>query len=89
MIEQCKARGSAVLLCGIIAPTNFGPTYTKEFDAIFPELAKKFNIPFYPFFLQGVLGQPGMTLEDGLHPNKQGVDKIVQDILPSVLDILR
>ncbi len=89
MINQTLASGSDLLLCGMTAPLNFGPVYKKQFDAIFPELAKEFNIPLYPFFLQGVLGKPDLTQDDGLHPNLQGVDEIVRRILPVVEDILQ
>jgi len=89
MINQCLDTGSAVLLCGITAPINFGPAYKKQFDRIFPELAQKSNIPLYPFFLQGILDNPELTLDDGLHPNNQGVETIVTNILPMVKRILQ
>jgi len=89
MILQCLETGSAVLLCGITAPINFGPVYKKDFDRIFPELAQKINIPLYPFFLEGVLNNPALTLDDGLHPNVQGIEIIVNNILPLVQRILQ
>src|SRR6202035_5198788 len=48
------ARGIAVLLCGMVAPPNYGSDYSARFNAIYPELAKPFGVPLYPFFLQGV-----------------------------------
>ena len=89
MIKQGLEAGAALLLCGMTAPTNFGPAYKKDFDAIFPELAKEFNVPLYPFFLQGILGNTDLTLNDGLHPSALGVDEIVRRILPVIKNILQ
>ena len=60
------------------------PTIQNAFDAIFPHLAGKYDVPLYPFFLDGVADQPGLQLEDGMHPNAKGVDKMVERILPTV-----
>ncbi|RVA43812.1 SGNH/GDSL hydrolase family protein, partial [Mesorhizobium sp. M7A.F.Ca.CA.004.09.1.2] len=67
---------------------NLGPDYQNAFDAIFPDLAKKYDVVLYPFFLDGVAGQPGMQLEDGLHPSVEGVDQIVERILPTVEKVI-
>ena len=56
---------------------KFGPAYKATFDAIYPTLAAKDNIPRYPFFLQGVFGHPRLMLSDGKHPNAAGVRRIV------------
>ena len=84
MIVSLKARGIKVLLAGMLAPRNNGIDYTREFDAIFERLAAKHQIPLYPFFLQGVMGVPGMTLPDQMHPSRAGVEKVVASILPLV-----
>jgi acyl-CoA thioesterase-1 len=84
MLGRLKGRKIAVLLAGMRAAPNLGPDYQNAFDAIFPDLAKKYDLALYPFFLDGVAGQPGMQLEDGLHPNAQGVDQMVERILPTV-----
>jgi acyl-CoA thioesterase-1 len=73
-----------VLLAGMRAAPNLGADYLTAFDAIFPDLAAKYGVPLYPFFLDGVAGQPGLQLEDGLHPNARGVDLMVERILPTV-----
>ncbi|RUY17051.1 arylesterase, partial [Mesorhizobium sp. M7A.F.Ca.US.005.03.2.1] len=67
---------------------NLGPDYQSAFDAIFPDLAKKYDVALYPFFLDGVAGQPGMQLEDGLHPSARGVDQMVERILPAVEKVI-
>jgi acyl-CoA thioesterase-1 len=84
MLGKLKERRIAVLLAGMRAAPNLGADYQNTFDAIFPDLAKKYEIALYPFFLDGVAGQPGMQLEDGLHPSPQGVDQMVERILPTV-----
>ncbi|KQU92181.1 acyl-CoA thioesterase [Mesorhizobium sp. Root695] len=84
MLGKLKERKIAVLLAGMRAAPNLGPDYQNAFDAIFPDLAKKYGVALYPFFLDGVAGQPGMQLEDGLHPNAQGVSQMVERILPTV-----
>ena len=66
------------------AASNLGPDYRKAFDAIYPDLAQTYGVPLYPFFLDGVAADPKLNQQDGLHPNKAGVEKIVAEILPSV-----
>ncbi|TIW30786.1 MAG: arylesterase, partial [Mesorhizobium sp.] len=63
---------------------NLGADYPSSFDAIFPKLAEKFGVPLYPFFLEGVAGDATFQLEDGLHPNAKGIDRMVEHILPEV-----
>lgn len=84
MLGKLKQRNIAVLLAGMRAAPNLGADYQTTFDAIFPNLAAKYGVPLYPFFLDGVAGQPGLQLEDGLHPNARGVDVMVERILPTV-----
>lgn len=84
ILHRLKERNIAVLLCGMVAAPNFGPDYQKAFDAIYPDLAKQFGVPLYPFFLDGVAGDRSLNQEDGIHPTAAGVDIIVDRILPSV-----
>ncbi|MER9630571.1 arylesterase [Mesorhizobium sp. M0296] len=84
MLAKLKQRKIAVLLAGMRAAPNLGADYQNAFDAIFPRLAEKYGVPLYPFFLEGIAGQSVLQLEDGLHPNARGVDRIVEGILPSV-----
>jgi acyl-CoA thioesterase-1 len=84
ILTRLKARNIAVLLCGMLAPPNFGPDYAAQFNAIYPDLAKKFDVPLYPFFLEGVAGDARLNKKDGIHPTAEGVDAIVRGILPSV-----
>ena len=84
ILTRLKARKIAVLLCGMVAPPNYGADYAARFNAIYPELAKSFGVPLYPFFLEGVAADAKLNQPDGLHPTAQGVDAIVKNILPSV-----
>ena len=86
MIQECLETGARVILAGMRAPVNWGEAYRKEFEKVFPELAQKYGLPLYPFFLEGVITNPALLLEDGLHPNAGGVERIVDGILPLVLD---
>ncbi len=84
IIEALRARDIPVLLAGMQAPPNLGPRYGEAFNAIFPALAKQHDILLYPFFLDGVAAEPDLNQADGIHPTAEGIDIIVQRILPSV-----
>ena len=84
ILARLKARGIAVLLCGMVTPPNYGSDYSARFNAIYPDLAKSFGVPLYPFFLEGVATQARLNQADGLHPTAEGVDVIVKNILPTV-----
>jgi acyl-CoA thioesterase-1 len=84
ILTRLKARKIAVLLCGMLAPPNYGSDYASRFDAIYPDLSKSFGVPLYPFFLDGVAGNARLNQADGIHPTAEGVDLIVKNILPDV-----
>jgi acyl-CoA thioesterase I len=84
ILTQLKARKIAVLICGMLAPPNYGPEYAARFNAIYPELSKSFGVPLYPFFLEGVAAEAKLNQPDGLHPTAEGIDVIVKNILPMV-----
>jgi acyl-CoA thioesterase-1 len=84
ILTRLQARKIAVLLCGMVAPPNYGADYSARFNAIYPDLAKTFAVPLYPFFLEGVATDAKLNQGDGLHPTAEGVDLIVKNILPTV-----
>ncbi|MGB6396067.1 MAG: arylesterase [Bradyrhizobium sp.] len=84
VVSRLKARRIAVMLCGMLAPPNYGQDYAARFNTIYPDLAKKFDVPLYPFFLAGVAADPKLNQADGIHPTAEGVDIIVANILPTV-----
>jgi acyl-CoA thioesterase-1 len=84
IVRRLKARKIAVMLCGMLAPPNYGEDYAAKFNTIYPDLAKKFDVPLYPFFLDGVAADPKLNQADGIHPTAEGVDIIVTKMLPTV-----
>jgi len=88
IISRLRDRNIEVLLAGMLAPRNLGPAYIEAFDAIYPTLARRHDIEFYPFFLDGVALDPALNLDDGLHPNRQGIIEISHRMLPSVERLL-
>jgi acyl-CoA thioesterase-1 len=88
ILNRMKAKGVVPLLTGMLAPRNLGVEYSTAFDGIYRELAKKHDVLLYPFFLFDVVGKRDLTLDDGLHPNKQGVARIVEQIVPIVEELL-
>ena len=88
ILEKLRTRDLPVLLAGIYAPPNLGRAYEAAFNRIFPELAGKYEVPLYPFFLEGVAAEPALNQADGMHPNAEGVAVIVQRITPYVIRLI-
>lgn len=88
IIQHLQQRKLPVMLAGMKAPRNLGEDYTTAFDAIYPRLAEKYHVPLYPFFLEGVAADAKYNLPDMLHPNPAGVDVIVRNITPQVIEFL-
>lgn len=84
VLDKLKSTHVKVLLTGMHAQRNLGADYVKEFDAIYPRLAKDYNVLFYPFFLDGVALNPKLNQADGMHPNPAGVKVVVARMLPIV-----
>jgi acyl-CoA thioesterase-1 len=82
ILEKLKQRNVQVILAGMLAPPNMGNDYAQKFNAIFPRLAEKYDVPLYPFFLDGVATVKSLQLADGEHPNTEGVAKMVEGFLP-------
>lgn len=88
ILKRLSERHIAVLLCGMRAAPNMGADYGRDFERIYPELAAKYGVLLYPFFLDGVAAALTLTQPDGMHPNPAGVGVIVQRILPKVAELL-
>lgn len=84
IIKRLQARKIAVMLVGMLAPRNYGPDFAAKFDPIYAELSKAYDVPLYPFFLDGVAAEAKLNQADGLHPTAEGIDVIVGRTLPSV-----
>ncbi len=88
ILQRLADRRITVLLAGMRAAPNMGVDYAREFEAIYPELAAKFDVLFYPFFLDGIASESRLNQRDGLHPTNAGVDAIVSRILPKVEELV-
>ena len=89
MITGFQKRNIPVLLIGILAPPNMGGDFGKRFNEIYPRLAKKHGVPLYPFFLDGVVMDQSLQLEDRMHPNTKGIAVMVEKTLPTVEDFIK
>ncbi|MFY9969991.1 MAG: arylesterase [Roseiarcus sp.] len=89
ILDKAKAAHLPTLIAGMRAAPNLGPEYAHAFDAIYPALAGATGASLYPFFLDGVAGDPALNQPDGLHPTAAGAAAIVNRILPSVEELLR
>lgn len=88
MLEKINAAGAKVLILGMLAPPNWGESYGRAFNQIFPELARTHDAVLYPFFLEGVAMKPELNQPDGLHPNERGVAVLVERIGPVVAGLI-
>lgn len=88
MLTEFGKRDIPVLIAGMYAAPNLGARYGGEFNRIFPDLAREYGAGLYPFFLAGVAGDRRLALPDGVHPNFQGIKKMVSGITPHVLRAL-
>ena len=88
MIDQSIAKGARVVLAGMKILPNYGPRYTNDFAKVYVDLAKKNNISFVPFILEGIGGIPAMMQADGIHPNEQAQPVIVNNVWPYLNEIL-
>jgi acyl-CoA thioesterase-1 len=88
ILKRLQAKGLPVLLAGMQAPRNMGKDYVEEFSAVYRDLAARYDVVFYPFFLDGLVGDASLFQGDGLHPNARGVTKIVDGIMPKVEELL-
>jgi acyl-CoA thioesterase-1 len=84
ILAEFDKQGIPVLVAGMLAAPNLGPDYRRRYEAIFPALARKYDAELYPFILQGVAGNRALLLGDGVHPNFEGIKRMVTGILPTV-----
>ncbi len=89
MLAILQKRKIPVLLAGMKATSGLGKKYGAEFDAIYPALAQKYHVLYYPFFLKGVWDKTALRLPGNIHPNVRGVGVIVDNILPAVKELLK
>lgn len=77
ILKELKARKIPVLLMGMRAPPNLGAEFQREFDAIYPALAKEYGAALVPFFLEAVYDKPDLLQDDKIHPTARGIEELV------------
>lgn len=88
ILDRFGEENIPVLLAGMRASPSLGSDYVTAYEAVFPELAQRYGTAFYPFFLDGVAADAALNQSDGMHPNAEGVRRIVSAIAPSVEALL-
>jgi acyl-CoA thioesterase I len=84
MMDELKKREIPIVLTGMLAAPNLGQDYAGAFNGLFPQLAKQYNAPLYPFFLDGVVADKALMLPDNIHPNAKGISRVVEGLSPLV-----
>lgn len=88
VLDTLQAKHIPVLLSGMYAPPNLGEDYEKQFRAVFDTLGQRPGLIYDPFFLQGVAADPALNQADHLHPNPEGVKRVVARLQPLVAKLL-
>ena len=88
IIKIAQKKNIKIILAGMVAPDSHGKKYKKKFDAIYPKLAKKYNLVLIPFLLEGVALNPSLNQQDGIHPNKDGTIKVSETIEKSIINMI-
>jgi acyl-CoA thioesterase-1 len=88
LIGELKKSGAKVLLAGITLPRNYGAEYIREFDRMYPELAKKHGVKLLPFLLEGVALRKELMLADALHPNAEGNKMVARTVMGALVEML-
>lgn len=86
---QERQPNAVIVLAGMLAPPNMGPDYTEAFAGLFQSLVEEFELPFIPFLLEGVAGEPALNLPDGIHPNPKGQQIIAQTVWRELEPVLK
>jgi acyl-CoA thioesterase-1 len=84
ILAELKRRNIRLLISGMVAAPNLGADYARSFNTIYPDLARAHGATLQPFFLEGVAGDRGLNQPDGIHPNLEGVKRMVLGIAPRV-----
>jgi acyl-CoA thioesterase-1 len=89
ILGRLQARHIPAMLVGLKAPGAIGSGYAREFDAVFPDLARARGVRLYPNLLAGVIGEPALNQGDGVHPNARGARIIAGKLAPMVAAVLK
>jgi acyl-CoA thioesterase-1 len=88
IVERARATGARVLLLGMKLPPNYGVDYVRDFEALYPAIARELDVALVPFMLEGVGGHAELNLPDGLHPNEEGQKRVAENVLPYLRALL-
>ena len=88
IVQKTLRSGARVLLAGMRVPPNYGAAYTRDFAAVFPEVARRLNVPLVPFLLEGVAAEVRFNQGDGIHPNAEGQRRIADHVWPHLRPLL-
>jgi len=86
---KMKYPGAKIIVAGMKVPPNMGADYAKQFNATFPELAKKNQAALIPFILEGVGGVRELNLPDGIHPTAKGHERVAANVWQVLEPVLR
>ena len=89
ILEILRERNIQILLAGMLSQETYGKKYKKKFDAIYPELANTHKVAFLPFLLEGIALNPKLNLDDGKHPNSEGVKLISKNLENQLINLLK
>jgi len=89
IVRKAKAAGARVLVTGQKIPTNYGPDYTRAFEALYPKIAKEEGAAFLPFLLEGVAMVPSLNQADGIHPTPEGQAIVAENVAAALEPIVR
>jgi acyl-CoA thioesterase-1 len=88
IIKIAQSKEIEIILAGMLAPTSHGIEYKKNFDQIYLNLSKRYDLKLIPFLLEGVAFNPSLNLNDGMHPNKEGIVVISKTLKKSILNYI-
>ena len=89
MITLSRKAGAKVVLLGILMPPNYGPAYTREFRDVYVDLARRYQLPFLPFLLEGIAQDRELLQADGKHPKAEGEPKVLDNVWTKLVPLLK
>ncbi|WP_024459922.1 arylesterase [Marinimicrobium sp. LS-A18] len=89
MIQLSREQGAEVVLLGMQIPPNYGPRYTDQFTAVYPQLAQEEDVPLVAFMLEGIAIKDELMQRDGIHPNAEAQPKILENVWPTLREVLQ
>ena len=89
IVERVRERGAKALLAGMRLPPNYGAEYAGGFEDLYARVAEDLDVPFVPYFMDGVAGARSMNLPDGIHPTPEGHERLARNLEDALAELLR